>query len=80
MKMRLLVFLSALPFMLLGMTAGLRAQQPETGRRLHDVSSSSCGMGFEPTTSLRTSRRTTSRLRDPASCSRTTMPSIRPSR
>src|SRR6267142_2365194 len=31
MKIRLLIFLSALPFMLLGMTAGLRAQQQETG-------------------------------------------------
>ena len=31
MKMRLLIVLSALPFMLLGMTAGLRAQQQETG-------------------------------------------------
>jgi len=31
MKMRLLIFLSALPFMLLGMTASLRAQQQETG-------------------------------------------------
>ena len=31
MKMRPLVFLSALFFMLLGMTAGLRAQQQETG-------------------------------------------------
>ena len=31
MKIRLLIFLSALPFMLLGMTASLRAQQQETG-------------------------------------------------
>jgi hypothetical protein len=31
MKMRLLIFLSALPFMLLEMTSGLRAQQQETG-------------------------------------------------
>jgi len=31
MKIRLLIFLSALPFMLLEMTAGLRAQQQETG-------------------------------------------------
>src|SRR6267142_2110841 len=31
MKTRLLVVLSALPFMLLGMTPGLRAQQQETG-------------------------------------------------
>jgi arylsulfatase A-like enzyme len=31
MKIRLLIFLSALPFMLLGMPAGLRAQQQEAG-------------------------------------------------
>jgi len=31
MKIRLLIFLSTLPFMLLGMTASLRAQQQETG-------------------------------------------------
>ena len=31
MKMRLPIFLSALSFVLLGMTAGLRAQQQETG-------------------------------------------------
>src|ERR1043166_10241768 len=29
MKMRLLILLTALPFMLFGMTASLRAQQPE---------------------------------------------------
>ena len=50
MKIRLLILLSALFVLLLGMTPGLRAQQQETGPRLHGGSSSSCGMGCGRTT------------------------------
>ena len=50
MKIRLLIFLSALPFVLLGMAGRLCERSSRTRARLHGESSSSCGTGFEPTT------------------------------
>ena len=49
MKMTAAYFPERSLLLLLGTTAGLRAQQQDTSR-LHGESSSSCGMGFEPTT------------------------------
>ena len=79
MKIRLLILLTALPFMLFGMTASLRAQQPEmapaTRRVIIFVWDGLRADDLTPEL-----HRTTSRLRDLASSLQTTMLSIRPSR
>ena len=80
MRVRLTALLVLFPFVLLGITAGLRAQQQDTGR-LHGrvIVFVWDGLRADDLT-LRTSRRTISRSLDPASCLRITTPSIRPSR
>jgi hypothetical protein len=79
MTIRLLVFLSALLFMLLGMPGALQAQQQETGpagRRVIIF----VWDGLRADELTRTLRRTTSRWPGRASSLQTTMPSIPPSR
>ena len=77
MQKRLLALLSALPFMLLGMT-DLRAQQ-ETGAAARRVIIFVWD-GLRADDLTPELRRTTSHLRDLASSLQTTMLSIRPSR
>ena len=77
MRVRLTALLSTLPFVLLGMTADLRAQQQDWAARRVIIFVWDGLRADDLTPEI---RRTISRSPDPAPFLQTTTPSIRPSR